>query len=166
MATETPPLSALGSGRSCIPIPYGQPHDRRIGGYDISHETAVNRAARILGLQTQQLDPSDAQCADDFIDDHIAKKYRAGLPVIGDDAGNSAYMMVTHRARSKGRAGMSVSEIPQFVPTEVDALVRKLLLSQGVEEADFKFQTSLDHNVDGTVRGTGGPDRNFTRQRA
>ncbi|KAF8066522.1 hypothetical protein FPV67DRAFT_1781076 [Lyophyllum atratum] len=141
----TPSYSTLPPGRleqSCFPIPWDAPREWRVGGYVMTHKTAEEWAARILGVQYSELDIDDAHCATMYINDRI-KPYRAKLSMIGEDLGNIFCMIITHCARFRGRVGMPDKEIPQFAPNEADDLARELLLAQGVEESDFQFQTWL-----------------------
>ncbi|KAF8066590.1 hypothetical protein FPV67DRAFT_1449766 [Lyophyllum atratum] len=138
----TPSYSTLAPcGERSRRIPWGALRDWRIGGYVISHKTAEEWAARIQGVQ--ELDPARANLSPVLrVNDRI-KRHRAALSMVGEDMKNIFCMIITHRARFRGRVGMPDSEIPQFTPNEVDDLARELLLAEGVKESDFQFQTWL-----------------------
>ncbi|GLB43046.1 hypothetical protein LshimejAT787_1204950 [Lyophyllum shimeji] len=114
------------------------PRYRRLGGYVMTHKTAEQWAARLLG---EQLEPEFLNCATQFINRRI-KQHGLRIRTVGEERCTPPCMIVTQAAWFRGYMDMPALDIPQFVEGEREKRVKAFLQEQGVE--DFEFQTYLD----------------------
>ncbi|RDB29880.1 hypothetical protein Hypma_014010 [Hypsizygus marmoreus] len=115
------------------------PRDRRIGGYVMPHETVQKWAARLLGFE--KLTRDQTVSATLIINERI-RKYGVRIWNIGEEVGHYC-MLITQAAPFKGHLDMPASEIPQFIPGELEEKARNFLLASGVAAEDLTFETWL-----------------------